>query len=92
MSVEEGSGEGDVSLTLLSPSNPSTPETKSTSMFLIYQFFHQVLADVVSYISEYGLLQYISSDIQIQIEHFHQLINANDVVIVTKNGPFFLSS
>jgi hypothetical protein len=88
MFVEEGSsGEGDVSLTLLPSSTLDSDNTENNNKpSMLVQFFSQVLSDVVSYLAEYGLLQYVSSDIQVQIEQFHQLINANDVVIVTKNG------
>jgi hypothetical protein len=65
----------------------SAPTSGNYLCLMTFQrVFHQISSDVISYIGEYGILNYLSPEIQSQIQKYHQLINDNDIVIVTKNG------
>lgn len=73
------SGGGSDSTSLLSEESTST---ERNSMFFKL-FLHQIFSDVVSYISEYGVLKYV---IELNILQFYQLINEYDIVLVAKLG------
>lgn len=75
--LSSGSGSG---------SNSTSVEESQTISMAFKQLCNQVFLDVVSYISEYGILKYVSTDIQQQIQQYYQLINEYDIVLVAKHG------